>query len=89
MKSAVSFDATCPLSLRSIFSPSVQSAQRELSGAIASASEPSGVMSEKDSGEATSGCAPWPPDEPVPEPEPPPAPAPSDGGEAQSPWRFR
>jgi hypothetical protein len=62
MKSAVSFDATCPLSRLSMFSPSVQSAQRDASGAIASASEPSGVSSENDSGDATSG-----------EPGPPPA----------------
>lgn len=57
MKSAVSFEATCPLSRLSMFSPSVQSAQRETSGAIASASEPSGVISEKDRGDAMSGAA--------------------------------
>jgi hypothetical protein len=67
MKSAVSFDATCPLSRLSIFKPSVQSAQREISGAIASASEPSGVTSEKDRGDDMSGVAPAPPE-------------PSDGG---------
>jgi hypothetical protein len=55
MKSAVSFDATCPLSRLSMFSPSVQSAQRDASGAIASASEPSGVRRENDRGDATSG----------------------------------
>ena len=65
MKSAVSFDATCPLSRLSMFNPSVQSAQRDASGAIASASEPSGVSNENDRGDATScvpvGAAePWP-----------------------------
>ena len=58
MKSAVSFDETCPLSRLSMFKPSVQSAQRETSGAIASASEPSGVINEKDRGEDMSGVAP-------------------------------
>ncbi len=67
MKSAVSFDATCPLSRLSIFNPSVQSAQREISGAIASASDPSGVISEKDKGDAMSDVAPA-------------LPVPSDGG---------
>jgi len=37
-----------------MFSPSVQSAQHDTSGAIVSASEPSGVSNEKDSGDATS-----------------------------------
>lgn len=62
MKSAVSFDETCPLSRLSMFKPSVQSAQRETSGAIASASEPSGVISEKDRGDDMSGVAPAPPE---------------------------
>lgn len=55
MKSAVSFDATWPLSRRSMFRPSVQSPQRDASGAMASASEPSGVRRENDRGDATSG----------------------------------
>ncbi len=67
MKSSVSFDATRPLSRLSIFNPSVQSAQRETSGAIASASEPSGVISENERGDAISGAAPA-------------LPVPSDGG---------
>lgn len=62
MKSAVSFDETCPPSRLSMFKPSVQSAQREISGAIASASEPSGVTSEKDRGDAVSVVAPAAPE---------------------------
>ena len=56
MKFSVSRDATCAPSLRSMFSPSVQSAQRAWSIAIWSArDDPLAVSSENDSGDAASG----------------------------------
>ena len=58
MKPNVSSDATSPPSRRSMFSPSVQSAQRDTSGAITSANEPSGVISEKDMVDAGSRSEP-------------------------------
>lgn len=58
MKPNVSSDETCPPSRRSMFSPSVQSAQRDTSGAITLASEPSGVISEKDREDAGSRSEP-------------------------------
>lgn len=56
IKFSVSRDATCAPSFRSMFNPSVQSAQRAWSVAIWSArDDPLAVRSENDSGDAASG----------------------------------